>query len=182
MPPRQRHRLRAAPVTEPEDLFGGAVESPAAAPTDSAAAAAVPAATPPGETPEQKLDGLFDSPPGQAPPAQQPPPATQKTDEKGSNDSLENLFNDNRQDRPVSRRPATGGLASQELRRWTDNTGRYSCQGRLQQIRRATVRILKQNGRTTTVSLTRLSQIDLAFVRAEAIAAAGRDGVRVAKY
>lgn len=168
-------RETAPPATAPDDLFGAPAAAPAEPPASSPPAAA-PQAAPAGQTPEEKLEGLFDAAPAQT------PPATEKAEEKGSTDSLENLFNDTRQDRPAAQQqPATGGLASRQLRRWTDNTGRYSCQGRLLQTGRNAVRILKQNGHTTTVPLNRLSQLDMAFVRAEVLAAAERDGVRVAQ-
>jgi hypothetical protein len=63
-----------------------------------------------------------------------------------------------------------GGLASAELRTWVDNTGNYSCRGRLILFLESHVRLLKENGRTTTVSLTRLSANDLQFVHRQASA------------
>jgi hypothetical protein len=61
-----------------------------------------------------------------------------------------------------------GGLASDQLREWVDNTGRYSTRGRLIQFVDGAVRLLKENGRTTTVPLVRLSQNDLEFVHRQA--------------
>jgi hypothetical protein len=63
-----------------------------------------------------------------------------------------------------------GGLASAELRQWVDNTGEYACRGRLVRFLDAQVRILKDNGRTTTVPLYRLSAGDLEFVHRQASA------------
>jgi hypothetical protein len=63
-----------------------------------------------------------------------------------------------------------GGLASSELRRWVDNTGNYSCQGRLVRFLDGKVRLVKDNGRTTTVPLHRLSMSDLEFVHRQASA------------
>lgn len=63
-----------------------------------------------------------------------------------------------------------GGLASSEMRRWVDNTGRYSVNGRLVKFMDGQVRLMKENGRTTTVPLYRLSAADLAFVHRQASA------------
>ena len=63
-----------------------------------------------------------------------------------------------------------GGLASSELRQWVDNTGRYSCNGRLIRVLDGQVRILKDNDHTTTVPFYRLSGHDLEFVNRQAAA------------
>ena len=63
-----------------------------------------------------------------------------------------------------------GGLASSENRRWVDNTGNFSCEGRMLQMLDGNVRILKATGRTTTVPLARLSNVDLQFVNRQASA------------
>ena len=63
-----------------------------------------------------------------------------------------------------------GGLASDEMRQWTDNTGSFSCRGRLVRFYEGQVRLLKENGRTTTVPLPRLSTGDLEFVNRQASA------------
>ncbi len=63
-----------------------------------------------------------------------------------------------------------GGLASSEMRLWSDNTGTFSCQGRLLQFLDGRVRLLKANGHTTTVPLARLSTRDLEFVNRQASA------------
>jgi len=63
-----------------------------------------------------------------------------------------------------------GGLASDEMRLWTDNSGKFSCHGRLVRFNDGQVRLLKENGRTATVSLARLSTGDLEFVNRQASA------------
>ena len=63
-----------------------------------------------------------------------------------------------------------GGLASDEMRVWTDNTGSFSCHARLVRFLDGRVRLLKDNGRTTTVPLARLSTRDLEFVNRQASA------------
>jgi hypothetical protein len=63
-----------------------------------------------------------------------------------------------------------GGLASSEMRIWVDSTGKYSCRGRLVRFMDNHVRLLKENGRTSTVPLARLSVTDLQFVERQASA------------
>jgi hypothetical protein len=63
-----------------------------------------------------------------------------------------------------------GGLASEMNRDWVDNTGRYSTRARLVTFLDGHVRLLKENGRTTTVPLARLSENDLEFVNRQASA------------
>jgi hypothetical protein len=63
-----------------------------------------------------------------------------------------------------------GGLASAADRLWVDNTGNYSCRGRLVNFFDGHVQLLKDNGRTTTVPLHRLSADDLNFVNRQASA------------
>lgn len=63
-----------------------------------------------------------------------------------------------------------GGLASGENRHWVDNTGNFSCDGRLLRFVDGKVQILKATGRTTTVPLARLSKGDLEFVNRQAMA------------
>jgi hypothetical protein len=63
-----------------------------------------------------------------------------------------------------------GGLASNEMREWVDNTGRFSCRGRLISLLDGHARLMKDNGRTTTVPMYRLSADDLAFLHRQASA------------
>jgi hypothetical protein len=63
-----------------------------------------------------------------------------------------------------------GGLASESNRDWVDNTGRYTTRARLLAFLDGHVRLLKENGRTTTVPLNRLSANDLEFVNRQASA------------
>ncbi len=52
-----------------------------------------------------------------------------------------------------------------EMRRWRDNTGAYEVEARLMIIYPEKVRLRKDNGRTTTVAMRRLSEFDQAYVR-----------------
>ena len=137
----------AAPATPPaatDDLFGAPAATPAETP-------ATPAETP--AAPEAK--------PAEAPAAT--PAGEEKKDEKKKDDT--DIFGAS----PTVLREA-GGLASNEMREWTDNTGSFSCQARLVRFLDGQVRLLKDNGRTTTVSLARLSVRDLEFVERQASA------------
>ena len=48
---------------------------------------------------------------------------------------------------------------------WTDNTGQYQTVGRLVKVSPTHVRLLKDNGRFSTVPKHRLSEADLAYVQ-----------------
>lgn len=74
-------------------------------------------------------------------------------------DDLEDLFGQN--------------LRRKGMRVWTDNTGRYRTVGRLVVIAKTHVRLLKDNGRHTTVPLHRLSHQDLDYVMVVAKKLAG---------
>jgi hypothetical protein len=164
----------AEPVTPPadslNDLFGAppAVEKPLpveepATPAESddffsspAAAPAVPA-TEPSSSP---LDDDLFGPPSEATPAEDAaPPADEETTED------DDLFG---KAQTILEMP--GGLASHTLRRWVDNTGAYSVRGRLIRVLDGKVQLLKDNGRTTTVPISRLSQADFQFVARQASA------------
>jgi hypothetical protein len=53
-------------------------------------------------------------------------------------------------------------------RDWLDNTGRHGCRGRLVLILDGKVRILKDNGKTSTVAMRRLSFADVEYVNTQA--------------
>jgi hypothetical protein len=74
-----------------------------------------------------------------------------------------------------------GGLASDVNREWVDNTGKYTTRGRLVSFLDGHVRLLKENGRTTTVPLTRLSQNDLEFVNRQASAQKDSRAIEMAR-
>jgi hypothetical protein len=158
------------PAAKPagDDLFGApAAEKPATAaekPADK------PAATPPAaESKPAAGDDLFGAPAADkaAPPAEKPadkPAGEEKKDEKKSDD----IFGSS-----SSVLHEVGGLASNETRQWVDNTGNFSCQARLVRLVDGQVQLLKDNGHTTTVRLSRLSANDLRFVERQASAQHG---------
>jgi len=51
------------------------------------------------------------------------------------------------------------------MRNWVDNTGLYKVQARLVTIRHNEIRLIKANGRKTTVAIRRLSNNDLRYVQ-----------------
>jgi hypothetical protein len=114
-----------------------------------------------------------DKPAAEAMPAEKPaaaPPAADKSkpadkDKKDEKPKADDLFNS----MPNVLHEA-GGLASDEMRLWTDNSGNFSCRGRLVRFYEGQVRLLKDNGRTATVPLARLSTGDLEFVSRQASA------------
>lgn len=171
------------------DLFGPPAEKPATStpPTDTAPGAATPpagagpagGATPPAAS---STDDIFGAPPksetnaGAAtttqkpanetsapptPPAATPPAGNE--DKKDDKKAEKDLFGAS----PSILREA-GGLASDEMRLWTDNTGSFSCRGRLVRVLDGHARLLKDNGHTTTVPLGRLNARDLEFVNRQA--------------
>jgi hypothetical protein len=175
---------------EPADLFGAPAETPAATP---------PATTPPAETPKAETppatppapsatDDLFGTPsteasatptttnkPAEEPAATETKPAEPSAEEKKTDENKADEKKAEEEKDPLfgaspSVLHEAGGLASNELRLWKDNTGKFSCQGRLVQFRNGHVRLMKDNGRTTTVPLARLSNRDLEFVNRQAAA------------
>jgi hypothetical protein len=177
----------APPAAKPaasDDLFGAPAaapaEKPATPPPAAEKPAETPAATPPAaDTKAAAADDLFGAPPTAAPvtpPAAAPatPPAAapaappaekpageEKKDEKKADDIFGGSSNVLHE---------AGGLASDEMREWVDNTGTFSCHARLVQVQDGQVKLLKDNGRTTTVSVSRLSGNDLRFVERQASA------------
>ena len=73
----------------------------------------------------------------------------------------ETLFS-RRDTKPVAVATAT---PTDPTRLWTDDTGMHQIRGRVAQVLPGHVRILKENGRYTTVPFSRLSEADLAFVK-----------------
>ena len=50
------------------------------------------------------------------------------------------------------------------MRQWVDNTGTFATVGRMIEIRGQLIRLMKENGRTTTVPVRRLSVADIDYV------------------
>ncbi len=169
--PAERQPLPPAqPAEEPDSLFNGTEEAappemeqpepPAEDPADlfgEPAEPTPPAETEPAEEPADEPFDLFGEPDESEPemPAEEEPAE--------DSEDLDDIFGATR---GVLRE--AGGLASEEMRVWIDNTGNFSTRGRLLSLLEGHVRLLKDNGRTTTVPLYRLSQSDLEFVYRQA--------------
>jgi hypothetical protein len=196
--------LFGAPTAKPSDtgsdLFGGAKEDKPA-PSKAAPATesnlpklpAEPALTPPAEKAgPPAADDLFgpsaSEPAAPSPiksdaakePAMSAPaegekaaPADKEKDKK-KDDDLFGGFG------AILREP--GGLSSNESRHWVDDTGRFSCDGRLARVMDGRVELLKENGHTSTVLFNRLSQLDLAFVNRQASAEKSEAAGQTAQY
>ncbi len=163
---------------EPPALADESVPAPPAAEPAAAGLARLPAADPP--APE-----AADSAAAPAEPRELAPPVestqiilfgtaeqTLVAAEKRSNRDLEDLFDEAKQFAPM-----------ETVRTWTDNSGLYRVNGKLAVILDAKVRILKENGRITTVPFARLSRADLDFVQfhAERQQKASGSGIKVVK-
>lgn len=133
--------------TTPDSLFGGPMEEESTEPAEEAT---------PGDLFGEPAEEDYTQPVEEAPPAEE---------EQDEDVNLDDLFG---QADSILREP--GGLASDDLRLWVDDTGRYTCRGRLIKMLDGQVRLLKDNGRTTTVQLSRLSEADLEFVNRQASA------------
>jgi hypothetical protein len=161
----------AKPAEDVDDLFK---DAPAEKPAEPA-----PGAEP--AKPSDDLDKLFDTPDKKA----------STSPEKATPSELENLFSEPKEPTPMStdNRPSRELVAEAErlfampavtpvaapaaetsdtMRLWTDNTGKFRVRARLVVVGPAHVRLLKENGKFTTVPFSRLSQGDLAFVRRHA--------------
>jgi hypothetical protein len=155
------------PAEEPTELFEEPAETPA------------PVETPPAEEPAE--DDLFGEPTDTETPAEEPaeqPAEETPAEETPAEDTpaeepaeeTDDIFG---RARGVTSEP--GGLASEEMRLWVDNTGNFSCHGRIISLQDTYVRLLKDNGRTATVPLRRLSASDLEFVNRQANARQGEE-------
>ena len=111
-----------------------------------------------GDAPADDSDDLFGrGGPENAAPAIEAPADAASPDEN-SLDDLDDLF---------------GQTSRDGMRVWTDNTGGYQTVGRLVVIAKTHVRLLKDNGRYSTVPLTRLSERDVEYVMAVAVKLTG---------
>lgn len=165
-----------AESSDMNDLFGApGTESTPPAETTPPADNSAPAETTTTEPADADLFGAGDAaatesstPPAESAPAgaeSTPPADTAPAGGEGTEEAATDIFGSSHD---VLREP--GGLASSELRQWTDNTGKFSCRGRLVRFIDGKVRLLKDNGRTTTVALGRLCASDLEFVDRQASA------------
>ncbi len=160
-----------------DDLFGGFDEVPAEEP-------AAPTAPAEESTSDEAADDLFggfdeepmfDEVPSEEVPAEALP--TEKTPTKEQDlDAVDDLFGDFG---AILNEP--GGYQSDGTRNWVDNTGSFSCVGRLISIDGNQVKLAKIDGTQAIVPMARLSQADLEFVNRQAIAYYEIEMVRMAQ-
>jgi len=115
---------------------------------------------------DKYLDSLFPTKPEPtktdsskgAPGQSKPQPSKDSSPKKGNADPLDELFGLGEFTPPQQFRGA-------EFQTWVDNTGTYSVKARLAVIYTDRVKLLKENGKFTTVPLSRLSDRDFAYVQ-----------------
>jgi hypothetical protein len=157
----------AVPTTEAslDDIFGPAVTPPAQSPQPQPNAFTPPAA--PAQTQRDDfLDLLTTAPaaqPAAAPAQSDDSPATDASDDASEKAKSDESKNAEDNDRASTVEPADP-LAGSPMRLWHDNTGNFEVMGRLVVVRPDQVRLLKENGRFTTVPLRRLSAEDRKYV------------------
>jgi hypothetical protein len=167
--------------TEPADDFFGsepAADGAAEPMPETPSTESTPADDSGASTDSGGLDELFGTPSDSPPAEGLTPPAggaTPAADGSNPTEEMPAAEDEPAFDTSSAILSEPGGLASAEMRAWVDNTGSYSCSGRLINILEGHARLLKDNGRTTTVPLYRLSSSDLAFLHRQASAAAPRD-------
>jgi hypothetical protein len=101
------------------------------------------------------FDAIFDSPA----PSKASEAAPEKASESSLDSDLDDLFKTS-SDNSVDRESFRGA----EFRTWSDNTGDFTVSARLSLIFPDRVRLLKDNGKFSTVPLSRLSQADQQYV------------------
>jgi SLA1 homology domain 1, SHD1 len=186
-PPDDLFGAPAKPSDAGNDLFGAPSETKAA-PAPAKESPAEPKMTPPAEKPSTPAaDDLFGTPlsepaapaekksdaPATSAPAGGDKPAPADKDKK-KDDDLFGGFGAILRER--------GGLASNEMRHWVDNTGNFSCEGRLVRVLDGQVQLLKDNGHNSTVPMGRLSDADLSFVYRQASAQRSQSADQTAQY
>ena len=175
-----------APAKESlDDLFGEPAGASKDAPAATPPAATPPAATPPAATPpaaDPSLDDLFGKPVSteekpqstgdgatseglfddlfapKQPAAPTDTPTKTPAAPKNNADELDKLFG-------IGSFTAPSQFNGAEFKTWVDNTGTYTVKGRLAVIYSDKVKLLKENGKFTTVPLDRLSDRDFEYVQ-----------------
>lgn len=121
---------------------------------------------------KEPIEDLFDEPEAEKPSSDAAPePAEEPADEAPSQEPTEKTEDD-----PFAALDAN----PEQVRRWIDSSGLHETIGRLVEVHPDRVRILKRNGRYTTVPMHRLSQHDQAYAKAVGERLAGRAPARPA--
>jgi len=174
-----------APTNDLDDLFG---DQPAVAPVRVPVAADLsvePSFAPAAELPAtDAVDDLFGNPPaatagpdagGAEAPATEDVQPAEKLDDLFSEprdqetDPVDDLFGGvsagaDESQISIEVKSLVDPLAAASQRVWVDNTGNFSTEGRLIEIGVDYIRLMKENGRTCTVPIQRLSPADTAHV------------------
>lgn len=104
---------------------------------------------------QEPVEDLFDEPEATEPAVENVPAAKESADEPPAEEKTEQAEDD-----PF----AVLDTSPEPVRRWIDASGRHETIGRLVEVHPDRVRILKSNGRYTTVALERLSRHDQSYV------------------
>ena len=123
---------------------------------------------PPAENQPVSLDDIFGTPEVTAPQAAESQEAVPTAQELFGKPTSRPMAPAKSQGEPEKVEFIDGLFDGAANRTWKDNTGNFEIEGRLLVIFKDHVRLLKANGRTTTVPKRRLSQPDLYFVEAVA--------------
>jgi len=112
------------------------------------------------EKPQSTGGGLFDDLFEPKKPSNAPTEAPSKTPAapKNNSDELDKLFG-------IGSFTPPSQFFGAEFKVWVDNTGTYTVKGRLAFIYSDKIKLLKENGKFTTVSLDRLSDRDFEYVQ-----------------
>lgn len=157
-----------------EDMFGEpATEEPADDGFDDmfGEPAAEEPVEEPAETTEEDdaIGDLFGSEPTEEEPTETAPAEEESSDAAEEKDEIDDFFDFGAAE-IRSQLQVAGGLQSDKLRQWTDNTARYHCQARLVGTAPGEIVLHKDNGKLKRVPLRRLSQHDLQFVYSQVAA------------
>ena len=124
------------------------------------------------EAPKEPVEDLFNEPEADTPPADSETEPTEKPAEEAPSEEP----TEKTEDDPFAALEAD----PEPVRRWIDSTGRHETIGRLVEVHSDRVRILKTNGRYTTVPMQHLSQHDRAYAATVGDRLAGRAPARPA--
>jgi hypothetical protein len=124
------------------------------------------------EAPKEPVEDLFNEPEADTPPADSETEPTEKPAEEAPSEEP----TEKTEDDPFAALEAD----PEPVRRWIDSTGRHETIGRLVEVHSDRVRILKTNGRYTTVPMQQLSRHDRAYAATVGERLAGRAPARPA--
>jgi hypothetical protein len=146
-PPAKPAPKQPAPKPAAENLFDEDGDAP---PEKPAAEQPAPLKKQPAQ---EATDDLFDEPEAETPPGDAPPAGEPAADAPSGKEP------EKTEDDPF----ALLDVNPEPVRRWIDSSGLHETIGRLVEVHPDRVRILKRNGRYTTVPMQRLSRHDQAY-------------------